>query len=387
MFGLLLLIVSFFFFIKRKYTHLSQENLKLDQDISAKIHSIEVLSQKGHKNASLILAEELIRKDIPSIVREKIILATSKINDPQIVHTYLDILSHKHEDREVKVQILHSLLELDGLKEYWNDHAISFHHLLSLLRHMYENEQDPYLKKLVIMNLFAHLPPREVAPFLQKVLKESDDELKAICIRSCQVFNDREIVFYIQKFLQDPNPKLRGHAIIALWKFEEKQELRENILELLNKNTEEEIIAGIYSIGEVGDNKLEKWIHQYLDHGSLLVRMHALVALAKLGDKECVHGLMEILFGEDEDTAKSAHRMLHRAPDHIKSKLKKEIHTEVSRRVLRLLVPRKITRRSHLKNLSPETALYLKRLYHLAEKHDELIIIDEITKNEQVFAK
>jgi|GEM_PF-6813270 len=68
--------------------------------------------------------------------------------------------------------------------------------------------------------------------------------------------------------------------------------------------------------------------------------------------------------------------MLKRAPK-IRCALKKAIQFEVSRRVMQILIEEQVLEAAHLRRLPSRTRKYLRRLYRLAEKYDELIHLEE----------
>ncbi len=362
--------------MRRFYTKLSHQNLKTHQGIISKLHAVEVLSQKGHHQVVEILSQELLDTRRHPIVREKIVVTASKINDPSIIHAYLKILGSTNEAVELKIKILESSLKLSTLHTYWNKHAFSQHHLLEILKKLFAEAKNPYLKKLVIMNIFRHLPQDRVVPFFLEVLSTSDDDLQSVCLRSAgEIFADPELSYYIRQYLHHPNSKVRGYAITALWQFEDREHLAHLLDELLDSEDPKEVIAGIYAIGEVRDQSREIQLMRYIDHSSLEVCLHALIALAKLGNVNCVPYLIDILFGKDEALAQKAFYMLGRAPE-ILPILKKEIQLEVSQRVMEILVAEEVTHRDHFQRLSTDVRQYLKRLYRLAEKYDEVLLLE-----------
>ncbi len=380
MVGLAFLLGILTFGMRRKFTNLSTQNLQSDQNISAKLDAVEVLAQKGHgKESVLVLAKELLNKKNHAVIREKITVMISKINDPQIIHTYLEILADESESNEIKIQSLDSLLKMDSLRNYWKEHVFSQHHLLRLLQKIFKETDDAHLKKLVIMNIFAHLPIHQVVPFFLEMIKQHDEELKSVCLRSSvELFDDPEIVYYLKQFLYEKNPRLRGHAVISLWKFGEKKLLRQVINDLLLKETKEEKIAGIYAIGEVKDQSLEYKLYPYLESELFDLKLHSLVALAKIGNESVFPDILEILFGGDRDAAQKLFYMMKRAGKDVRDKLKKEIQFKVSHKVMDILLAENVREKSHLSRLSDKSKESLKWLYRLAEKYDGILLMESV---------
>ncbi|MCF7917550.1 hypothetical protein K9L27_00910 [Candidatus Gracilibacteria bacterium] len=362
--------------MKKSFTELSKENLKSDQDIEGKLHSIEVLGQRGHKNQGVFLAEELEKQDLHSVIRSKLIHTISNINDPRSVHTYIRILRNETEKQETKIDILDSLFHLEIPEQYWAEHAFTRYHLLGTLKEIFSQESQGHLKKLVVMNIFKHLPSHQVVPFFLETMKNADEKLKSIYLRSCKMFRDPEIAFYVQQYLDYSSPRIRSHAVIALWKFYNKTKLREVLDDLLQKDNEG-IIAAVYAIGEVDDESYKEVIFQYAHSNDSLVRLHALIALAKLKDERCMKGILEILFGDNEELSRAALHMLDRVSLDIRMHIEKEIQYEVSRRVATILQPQ--NHHFHELNELPENIFQsLKHLYWMAERYDDILVMDHL---------
>jgi hypothetical protein len=369
--GLMLLCIP----SRKSFTQLSKANLDSEQNIEGKLHSVEILGQKGHRNSTDILSQKLKHKDEGDIIREKIIRTISDINNPRAVHTYLSVLRDEKENLETKMKVADSLFKLDIVPSYWQEHAFTQYHLRETLEELFEKAKHPHFKKLLVMNIFKHSPSHEVAPFFLKTMQKADDKLKTIYLRSCLMFNDPEIVFYVRKYLEHKDPRIKSHAVIALWKFEEKAPLREILENLVMSENEKDRVSGLYAFGEVKDKLQRERIIEFLDHQSQNVRLHALVALAKLGDHRAVEGLLEILFGEDQKLSQKAFYMLDRVPKDMRQQLQRKIQREVSREVRGIL-------HSEAFHLSPQkkTLNRLKWLYRMAGRHDDILAMEGFGK-------
>lgn len=379
MVGLALAAFAVLWPMKAEFTRLSHRNLTSDQNIGAKLHAIEVLAQRGHENSALILAEELLKKDSHPVIREKIMATISRINDPQVVHTYLNILSDKEEDQETKIRVLESLLRLNSLGNYWSEHAFSQHHLLNILQDLFAQTKHGHVQKLVIMNIFAHIPAHQVVPFFTETIQNADDHLKSICLRSVsEVFQDPEIVYYVQEFLEADNPRLQGYAIMALWKFKDQDQLRTKILDLLLQDSAEHKVAALYALGEVQDHESSYHLYPYLEDKDSDVRLHAAVALAKIEDQNAVEIIIKMLFELDHAQSKKLFYMLRRLPAEVRDQIRKEVGYRVSQQVVKVLSREKITHKSQFNKLSKSVKNQLTHWYRLAEKYDDLLVIEGV---------
>lgn len=360
------------------FTFLSHDNLSSDRNMSAKLHSIEVLGQKGHHQQVQILCKELLRKDLNPILRNKIVHTLGQVNQGEAIHAFIKILGDHTEDHELKIQILETTLKMDSLKKYWRNHAFTRKHWLDWLQQEFETTDNHYARKLIIMNTFAHMQSSQIAEYFLARLGEEDDEIKAICLRSAgEIFADPEVVYYLRKYLNHESAKLRGYAIIALWKFEESCILRTTIDEMLVSIHEEELIAAIYAIGETEDIHYEAQLFDLLDHPNDAVHFHTLIALAKLGNEFVVPEIIELLFESDEATSHKCFNMLKRA-ESIRDILKKEIQYAVSERVCQIMIQSQIKAPRELGRLDAKTRKVIRHWYQLAEKYDEILVLESV---------
>jgi HEAT repeat protein len=109
------------------------------------------------------------------------------------------------------------------------------------------------MKEKVVMSIFKHLPSHNSVPFFLETMEQADNRLKAIYLRSCRQFKDPEIVFYVRKYLNHPSARLRSHAVMALWSFEDKSFLRQKLYALLHSSDSENHISALYAFGEIQD--------------------------------------------------------------------------------------------------------------------------------------
>lgn len=384
MIGFIILAIIIGWVMKRNFTNHSEQSMRTENNISSKIQHIEILGQKGHRDACLILARELKDKEKNPIIREKIILTLSKINDPRVINAYMDLLNTDGETLEMKLCILKALLKMGSLKYYWKEHAFSQYHLIEVLNNLFRKYDDEHLKKLIIMNIFQHISVHKVVPFFLKEIKNQEENQQSILLRSCTIFDDPATVFYLRSFLKHPSSRLRGAAIATLWKFEERAAIQPLLEDLLMAEDEAGLVSGIYTVGEIKEPKFIPRLLNFLDSSSENIRLHTLIALAKIGDLRSIPGLIEIIFSDNDTTSKAAFHMLDRISPEVLHSIQKEIQLEVSNRVFRILKSREIFRFDHLTSLPKNLVLELKKLYKFAERYDDMLIIDEVIARQKI---
>lgn len=374
--GLTLILLSYR--LIPKYTHCALKNLSVAKNIREQLHAIEVLGQKGHakEQTTKNLCYLLEQTETHRAIREKIIRTLQHIQSSDTLHDFSRILEKEHEPLELKVKILEAMLKFDSLRKFGESKMFAQHKLLRILNTLFETTNHEYLKKLIIMNIFSHLPTDQVVPFFLKTMASNDEKLQAVCLRSCQMFNDPDIVSYIEPYLKHENSRVRSHALISLWKFYDKETLQSHLLSFLNTEDSQNIISGIYAIGEIQDSQNHSLLEPFLQHENKELRIHALIAQAKLGNANCIPSLIEILFGEEEELAHKVFEMLkRRVPKDIHDELIHQIKCRVAKRVWEIIGHH--PKPSILQSLSSDRITYLRRLYKFAEQHDDILVLEQ----------
>lgn len=367
--------------MRPSFTQISQKNMEpTDQPIAEQLNAIEVLGQPGHERGIEYLMVELQKGDIHhEVVRIKIIDTLTEVQNPEVVHAYLNILQDVNESREIKGRVLRSLYHLGKLDEYWEKHSFGRCHLLQVMEELFEQTHaDAYLQKWLVMNIFTHMDSHQVVPFFLKIMEEGDRELQSICLRSCMMFDDPEIVHYLYPYLQDDDPRIKGHALIAMWRFADKKALRDIVRRMIYQPEEEAQIAAIYAIGETRDYDSRSLLPSFLHSPRKSTQLHALVALTKLGESQYAEHLVHFILTEEYRIAQTAYRMLERLPTDVQERIQERIHAAVSHRVMEIIVPHRIEQLEDLRSLPRSVLDELKRLYGLTRKYDSLFVLERV---------
>lgn len=365
--------------MKRSYTKLSHKNMVDHQIISSKLHAIEVMGQKGHKGAVYMLANQLKNRDQHGLVRQKIIKTLTGVQSPLVLPTYVEILADTKESEEVKMKILDSMLQIKRLRSYLEDHAFSRHHLLQVLRSLFQETENSHLKKLLVMNIFCHLPSEQVVPFFLETMKHADEKLQSIYLRSCKVFDDPSLGFYLKSYLESESYRIQGHAIIALWNSGDRKSLKAKIKKMLASNNKEELVAALYAIGEVQEPVFKTELKKVLEHADEEIQLHASIALGKLGDHSVTDKLASFMMKPEGKIASMAVGMIERVPSDIRNDVLHQLRKSVSIRVADILIQSE-NEKPTVENLNKNTLFTLQRLYHLVEQLDDLVVIENALK-------
>lgn len=370
----LVLVVVLAFFLKKPFTQLSQINLESRQDLKEKINAIQVLAQKGHSGAIEVLTSELLHLDNHSIIRETLIKTLADIGKPEVIHSYIQVLSNPKEDLEMKRFVLLSLSRVHIPSSYWENHAFTRYHLLETLKTLFHETKDHHIKEKIVMSIFQHLPSHDSAPFFLETMESADDRLKSIYLRSCRYFQDPEIVFYVRKYLDHSSSRLKSHAVMALWAFEDQNFLRRILYSLLHSKNSSDQVSAMYAFGEIQDFESIDLLKPFLKHHNRDVRLHALIALAKMKQSFVLAPLLSFLFGKDISFSKKTFYMLQRVPSDFRMMIQREIQRQVSLQVSEILQTHDLQSES----FSSHVFSYLKHLYWLSGRYDDLLLLEKI---------
>ena len=362
--------------MRKDYSHISYTNLRHEQNQDARLHALEILGQRGHDEATEVLLMHLNSKTNHPILRQKIIAVLTERNDPVIVPAYMQFLRDETEPQELKIHLLDSLLKMQSLRSYWHENVFSRHYCLETLQNLFDNDPHPHMKKLIVMNMFKHMPSQDVVPFFTATTKDADPKLLSIYLRSSRMFSDPAIEHYLRPYLDNDDPRIQSHAVIALWNYAPHDILRQKLIDLLVTEEKESLIAAIYAIGEIRDPKLHPWLKRFIKDEDNWIRLHALIALAKFGDDRCKEELMKMLLGQDIALAQAAYHMLDRTEEHLREDIRCELRSQVARRVHVILTEQHITTPEDINRQDSSFLSYLKHLYLLADRYDHILVLE-----------
>lgn len=368
MVGLAFLLMIITLMMRRSFTKFSTTHLHTASETHEKMHAIEILGQKGHDNSAILLSEYLRDENRHPVFRKKIIQTLTRIGDPRVLHSYLGMLRSGTESNEIKTEVLDSLLQFKNLREYWRERAFTQHQTQKTLSDMFEKTEDDHQRKLLAMNILRHLPLAKTVTFLQDTLHSADEKLKSICLRSCAGFDDPEIRHYLRPYLNDESTRIRSHAVIALWKIDNQKKLWGILKPMLESDNFEELISGIYALGEIQHRETNIDLATFIDHDHELVRLHSLIALGKHRNKKVVSPLIEMLLGDDLKLSRAVMGMSKRLPAEIREQLEHALQHHVSRKVHNVLKK---------SDLSKTELSHLYRLYHIAGRHEDTVLLEK----------
>ncbi len=295
-------MIGLLFYIKTRYTLLAKKNTDLSGEKEEKLAAIEILSQQGHTDASDILTKNLIFKKESPRTKQKILASLARLRDVSALPEILECVEDASE--EVQVSALRALASFKNLGQKFYTQAFAKFRVVNTLTSLFKKTASRKVKSEIIQ-VFAKIHHGDVVQFLLEMLQNEEDEIKADIIEIIGMFDDINAAHYIEQYLSAAHPMLKANTIIALWQFKKyRLKLLVSLMSLLDDaDDKDHILAGIHVLGEVRAVQELQKLQEYATSEDEDVRMHALVALAKMGELDVIDGLVEILIGDNRERA------------------------------------------------------------------------------------
>jgi HEAT repeat protein len=182
--------------------------------------------------------------------------------------------------------------------------------LVSALEKFYKVEKNDYLR-IKIIKLLSKFSNVEAADFLLKILKTSKGEFKAGVIYSLGNIKDSAICRFIMPYLKSNDAKQKISAAIAIGRFKEFYDEAKYIIDtFLHSQKNSEIALGIYAVGELKIKSRKKFCLKYLDCKNSDLKISSAIALAKMAEDCALPVLVDTLVSGKKDEANTVKRNL-----------------------------------------------------------------------------
>ncbi len=372
---ILFMIMAFILFstirLQPKYTKISRDQLFSSLPYPEKLNAIEILAQKGHKQASFILAQKLTSSaaDEAPVVRIKIISVLGKLRDYETLPEILDAFSDPH--RDVRLHAAHALMNFRDIGERFYSQAFSRYRMVETLKEVFRQEQSAAVRSAII-RVFSLLRQPDVVPFLLGLLQTDDAHLRGDVIYTLGLFRDPNTAYYIAPYLHDADPWVRANAIVALWDSPKYNgTLAQSLKSMLEADDVSTKKAGLFALGEVGMPRKQSAV-EYLNNEDKTLKIEAAFALTKCADARGFYYLLDHFLHLPIEQFEILHSFFHR----LKPKAKKMIEQALTHVISRELEQLMKKSYNSLHEIEPEVLEKLRRLYQLLGQHEELFAIE-----------
>lgn len=331
--GIILVIMIWTLYsMQDRYTQLSKKNLDIIGEHPEKFNAIEILSQQGHNEASMILTKNLIFKKESPRTKVRILKALAILKEEESLPEILTCL--EDSDLQVRIQACKTLAAFKNLGTKFYTQAFSKFRVMTILSETFKKEHSRELK-LAIINVFASINHSDIVPFLLDCLDTESDEFKADIIYIIGMFNDINAGTYIEKYLESNDPMVKANTIIALWRFKKyRLKLLIYLTAMLDDEQDKDrLLAGIFVLGETKSIQEAPRLFGYMNSSDQEVRLYAAVALAKLGYQDAIEPLLAFMISTDRAIAQKTKELL----THVDKKFMKLFRSHLEQHVHVLL--------------------------------------------------
>lgn len=362
------------------YTNISRDQLFSNLPYPEKLNAIEILSQRGHRDAPVILIEKLNLSSSQNSgsagvtespqVRIKILSALGQFRDYQSLPDILEALYDP--DSEVRLEAAHALMNFSDIGEKFYTQAFSRFRMIETLKDVFRKEKSTAVRSAII-RIFSLLHQSNIVVFLLELLKESSPLVRAESISTLGLFRDPNAAYYILPFVTDPHPSVRANALIALWQFPKyRPMLSEQLREMLENSDPQVIQSALFVLGEINFKDHEK-LFTSLHGGDPSLQLEAAFALTKAANPRGFLILLERFLSLQEEDFDRLRRFSNYLRPPAKAMVERMLVHVISERLNRLMhdYPQR-----DLLEIPLQELLTLKRLYQLLDQHEELYVIE-----------
>ncbi len=371
--ALAFVMVILTFKLQNRYTKLAQLNLLENENAISKLHAIEILSQKGHRNSSVILAKSLYKTTEDVLIKVKILEMLGRIGDIENMPDILHFL-HAKDDRLVLASI-RALEAFPQLDKYMMKQSFARYRVIDELKKLFVESRNEQIQTEIIRSL-AHFRYPEIVSFLLDTLKSTNPKLQVAAIRACGLFNDPNAVFFLEPYLRSGDPGVRAQAISSLWMLKKnRQRIRKLFYYMLRGSNVGEIIAAINIAGDIKEGKKE--LIPYLTVADPEIRLMASFSLLKIGYKEAAKYLAHLLLSKNSVVLAKARELMRELKPDEKALLISVIEKEISLRLHHIFYSHAHMDRL-LQSADSGVLVRLKEAYICLEAYPEAQMIEDI---------
>ena len=369
----LLLLTFIVYGLQSSYTKLALHNLRRSDDKIDRVEAIQILSQRGHKSSIPELRKILHDPMESDFIKEKILEAFGELQDVSTLDDIILFFNSKKVDlRKASVE---ALIRFDSVHSLFSKNIFYEYKLVTALKLLYLNEKNDEIRSQVIF-LLSKMNPVGTFGFLLDILKKSKCELRADVILALGSFKSREVIEYIKPYLTSKKSYEKSAAMIALWHFHEyRDDIEHQLSEMLKERKNIWIKSALFVVGELNLKRYKHKCSVHLHAKDSRVRMHAALALAKMGSQNSVEVLVDILFTADASESSEIRRSLSKLRHKTRKSIENSVRLVVSKKIDELLCK---THAKSLKHLEAKDLKYLKMLYSLVDEHEEVELISEL---------
>ena len=372
---LMILVAAIFLYVvfmqRSRYTKAALDDLLNSKEKETRMNAVDILAQKGHSNSMPVLVKILKNDDESISLRVRVLRALAENQDDTVLKDIIGCFSSSRA--AIREAAIDTLLAYKSLSKPSKENSIVKYELVESLKKMYETETHEDIRSRIIV-LLSKLSNVSTIEFLLNILQKDSGDIKADAIYALGNYEDVDVAVFVRPYLKS-NDKEKINAAITLGRFSKFREEACYVVSSFIFSEEDKIAYGLFAAGELNLRRFRRICLDYLNSSNLNLRMHAAVALAKMGRHESVAVLVNLLFHSDHTIAKKTKNMLKNVDVRICKNIDRIVRYVVDEEISKLINGKEI---KNLADLEKNHLVSLKWLYCLIEEYDEVEVIDNL---------
>ncbi|MBT5517154.1 hypothetical protein HOK22_04580, partial [Candidatus Peregrinibacteria bacterium] len=316
--NILLVIMSIFmafvtYKLSKKYTSMSEQNLSKKNDLATRLNAIEILGQKGHDKIPSSLEKILKRDNEPEIIKRSILNTFAEQKDIEFIEAILEATAD--ENSHIRMSAARTLSKYTDLEDY----AFTKERIINVIKQRLKKEDDENITD-VLVKYFHVIAPDELTKYLLESIKKKK---RASFIRMLRLFNDPNLIHYLEKDLENNNADIKAACIIVLWQFsDQRKKLAHYLKQMLHSTSKKQLIAGAEACGIVNYKDERKRLIELLDHKDDDISNTAVLALGHMEEPHIIKHIINRFIDAKHEWYGHSIAIMNRFTKSFKQKLK-----------------------------------------------------------------
>lgn len=292
-------------FFKRKYIKFHINRLQSESKEFV-IKSIQALGENKNYDAIAPLMDLLTQAE-SKIVKKNIILSFGRIR----INSLLEILFKEAQNTQEELQVA----AFESLSRYNSFLVQRF--LIDLI---HGNTCRSLSARMSLLKILYGSLGNTMVPILMPYLQDEDLRIVANTIESMEPIHDPRILEIITPYLNHQNRRIKGNAVIVLYKFTEMRKQCHNaLMELCNSKDSLDKNTFLYIVGRLKLKSYKKYLSDFL--AEPVYRVNLALAYCKLEDQMGYELFSDLLVTDDETEIKTVLHHFSQLEDGIKLRI------------------------------------------------------------------
>ena len=371
-------LVMFIYALKlqRSFTAIVSDNLKQDNEDTAKRHAIEILAQRGHLNGKKLLLKALNDENNLKEHKIKIIRELGKTGDELVIPDLMAYINS--EDSELSKAALKTLSAFISKKKKISSSIIQKFRILDELKSIMSKTSNPNIRTQVIKAL-DNINTDEAMDYLLELSRSSDTQIQTECIFSMRYFDCTKYLNLIKAYLHNENPFVRTSAIAVLYKYDSThhvafEELKKNISKAELKY---EKMSLLKIVNTIKCRELNDFALRLLTENDRELKIAAFLAILKSGNKSVVKDFADYLIEMDCDFLRKYRWKFYTMNDDVKSEISEDITYKILKKNFSTIKTDEVNQQL-LYYLDTDTLKKLANIYGLLELNNQYIFVEKV---------